>query len=251
MTALPQYVEARIRAGSAWTPPPPFPAATVVLVRDTANALETYVMRRAMTMPFAPGMYVFPGGRVSEQDFLPTQASERDAQRMSADLALAGALINCAVRELAEETGVQIDTPVNRAHFPVIDHWVTPEVEEHRYDVRFFGCVLPEGQEPKLLGTEADASAWMRPVAAIEQFRAGDMPLLPPTLAVLAALSDFASADQAISELAQRPVQPLMPKATLDSASHIRWSLVNGRTGVVVRAEHERPHAWEARGVRE
>lgn len=251
MTGLPKYVEARVRAGSAWTPPLPVPAATVVLVRDNEDALETYVMRRAMTMSFAPGMYVFPGGRVSEQDFLPAQASESDAQRMSADLKLAGALINCAVRELAEETGVQIDTPVNRVDFPVIDHWITPEVEERRYDVRFFGCVIPAGEDPKLLGTEADAARWMRPNVAIEQFRAGDMPLLPPTLAVLAALSEFASADRAISELARRPVQPLMPKATLDATNHIRWSLVNAITGTVVRAEHERPHAWEVRGVRE
>jgi hypothetical protein len=169
---------------------------------------------------------------------------------MSADPKLAGALINCAVRELAEETGVQIDTPVNPAHFPVIDHWITPEVEERRYDVRFFGYVLPAGQEPKLLGTEADAAAWMRPGAVIEQFRAGNMPLLPPTLAVLAALSEFSSADRAMSELARRPVQPLMPKATLDATNHIRWSLVNAITGTVVRAEHERPHAWEVRGVR-
>lgn len=250
MTGLPQYVEARVRAGSAWIPPLAAPAATVVLLRDNDDGLETYVMRRSLTMPFAPGMYVFPGGRVSEQDFGAAQCSQDDAQRMNADRELAGALIHCALRELAEETGVTVVAPVDLTHLPVIAHWITPEVEERRYDVRFFGCLMPADQEPQLLGTEADAALWVRPSVAIERFRAGDLPLLPPTLAVLAALSECDSADRAMSELAQRPVQPLMPRATVDEADQIRWSLVDGRTGIVVRAAHEMPHAWEARGVR-
>lgn len=250
MTRLPHYVETRVRAGSAWTPPVASPAATVVLVRDNENALETYVIRRAMTMPFAPGMYVFPGGRVSEEDFGAARAHVDDARRMNASLELAGALVNCAVRELAEETGVRVSAPVGSGHLPVIAHWITPEVEERRYDVRFFGCLLPAGQEPELLGTEADAALWVGPSAAIEQFRGGAMPLLPPTLAVLTALSECDAAAQVIDELARRPVQPLMPRASVDETDQIRWSLVNAHTGIVVRPAQEMPHAWEARGVR-
>jgi len=44
-------------------------AATVVLLRDGESGLETFVMRRATTMAFAPRMHVFPGGRVDDIDF--------------------------------------------------------------------------------------------------------------------------------------------------------------------------------------
>jgi 8-oxo-dGTP pyrophosphatase MutT (NUDIX family) len=250
MTELPPYVEARVRAGSAWEPPIAVPAATVVLLRERDDALETYLMRRTLTMAFAPGMYVFPGGRVEEQDFQEPAPLDIDPSRMSADRSLAGALVNCAVRELAEETGISLGFPLPAREFSLIDHWVTPEVEERRYDVRFFACVLPADQAPRLLGTEADRSMWMSPSVAIQGFQAGDIPMLPPTIAVLAALSEFDSAERAMSELAQRPVQPLLPRPLIDESDRICWSLVNDRTGVVVRAAHEMPHAWEARGVR-
>jgi 8-oxo-dGTP pyrophosphatase MutT (NUDIX family) len=250
MTGLPPYVEARVRAGASWQPPTAAPASTVVLLRDHDQTVETYLMRRSMKMPFAPGMYVFPGGRVDERDFTEPVPFQADARRMSADQRLADALVNCAVRELAEETGVTLEPPLHPRDLPVIDHWITPEVEERRYDVRFFACVLPADHTPRLVGTEADHAMWINPAAAIEDWRAGDLPMLPPTLAVLDALSAFTSAQRVIRELAQRPVQPLLPRATLDETDRIQWSLVNDRTGAIVRTAHEMPHAWEARGVR-
>lgn len=248
MTGLPPYVEARVRAGSGWVPPPPVPAATVVLLRERDHAVETYLMRRSMTMPFAPGMYVFPGGRVSADDFTEPAPPGLDVERMGADQALGGALVNCAVRELAEETSVALT--LRSGEFPLIGHWVTPEVEERRYDVRFFACALPADQTPRLVGTEADHAVWMNPAEAIEGFRAGRIPMLPPTLAMLAALNEFDSVSVALSALADRPVEPLMPRASLDASDRIQWSLVNVRTGSVVHADHQAPHAWEVRGVR-
>src|SRR4051812_45242985 len=43
-------------------------AATVILLRDTANGPEVYVLRRQATMAFASGQYVFPGGSVDPRD---------------------------------------------------------------------------------------------------------------------------------------------------------------------------------------
>ena len=92
----------------------PVPAATVMLV-DPREPLTTYVMRRARTMAFAPGMHVFPGGRMSGADFaeVPWEPSEgfdphAHARQLSADVDLARALTVCAVRETFEETGVLI-----------------------------------------------------------------------------------------------------------------------------------------------
>src|SRR4051794_30675319 len=44
------------------TPPATRDASTVVLLRDGVNGLEAYLLRRASTMSFGPGMHVFPGG---------------------------------------------------------------------------------------------------------------------------------------------------------------------------------------------
>lgn len=256
---VPERIERRARALAAgsgeWTAPIAHPAATVLLIRQATEGIEAFMMRRAMSMPFAPGMYVFPGGRVDDRDFSSTWWPDADwpalAARMHADLDLAHALVACAVRELAEETGVVVDSEITFEDLPVIDHWVTPEVEEHRYDVRFFAYALPHGGTAEALGTEADRVEWIAPHAAIERFRAGQMPMLPPTIAALALLQQFDQVSDALAALRNRPLQPLLPRAGIDDGGALQWSLVNDRTGAVVVEAHAMPHAWEARGVKE
>jgi 8-oxo-dGTP pyrophosphatase MutT (NUDIX family) len=46
----------------------PVPAATVAMVRDGADGLQTWTMCRGRAMGFAPGAAVFPGGRVDPRD---------------------------------------------------------------------------------------------------------------------------------------------------------------------------------------
>jgi 8-oxo-dGTP pyrophosphatase MutT (NUDIX family) len=256
---LPERIELRARALSSgsdeWIPPVAFPASTVLLMRDMSDGIEVFMMRRALTMSFAPGMYVFPGGRVDPRDYeqavWPNAPWPALAERMSADAALARALAACAVRELAEETGVFLGNHVSHAELPIVDHWVTPEVEEYRYDVRFFACALPPDQQAQNLGTEADVVEWIAPNEAIDRFRAGRMPMLPPTIASLALIRQFQTVHEALGELGQRVIQPLLPRATVNDADELQWSLVHDRTGAVIRAAHDMPHAWEARGVNE
>ena len=54
--------------GVVTTPATPRDAATIALVRDGDQGLETYLLRRRSTLEFAPGMLVFPGGGVHEGD---------------------------------------------------------------------------------------------------------------------------------------------------------------------------------------
>ena len=49
-------------------PVEPRPAATVVLLRDGPDGLETLLTRRPTTMAFAADVHVFPGGRVDAAD---------------------------------------------------------------------------------------------------------------------------------------------------------------------------------------
>lgn len=93
------------------TPPPTRDASTVVLLRDGSNGLEAYLLRRAATMSFGPGMHVFPGGSVDPDDAA-TEIGwvgpdpESYATVLTADIPLARALVCAAVRETFEESGV-------------------------------------------------------------------------------------------------------------------------------------------------
>jgi len=51
--------------------PPPRPAATLVLVRDTPRGIETLLMQRNEKASFLAGAFVFPGGAVHEEDHAP------------------------------------------------------------------------------------------------------------------------------------------------------------------------------------
>jgi 8-oxo-dGTP pyrophosphatase MutT (NUDIX family) len=44
------------------------PAATVIIARDASPQYEIFMLRRTNQAVFAGGMYVFPGGRVDEED---------------------------------------------------------------------------------------------------------------------------------------------------------------------------------------
>ncbi|HEX2896336.1 MAG TPA: NUDIX hydrolase, partial [Marmoricola sp.] len=96
-------------------PAEPRDAATVVLLRrgteDGQPGPDVYLLRRHVSMEFAGGMCVFPGGGVDPRDFDhrvawagPTPAQW--ATRLGVDEARARALVCAAVRETFEESGV-------------------------------------------------------------------------------------------------------------------------------------------------
>ena len=235
------------------------PAATVVLLRDVDSGLETFLLRRVSTMAFAPHMHVFPGGRVDDRDYgdvvdlVGADVAEL-AARASTDVAGIRALYACAVRETFEEARVSLVSPgaggrlaVDVAQLPLLDHWVTPEVERHRYDVRFFAAHVTDGQAA-LSTSEADHALWIRPADALAAFAAGDLPMLPPTEAVLRRLAGFASASAVLDDAPRRTIVPLLPRRqTLPDGSH-RWDLVNDRTGEVLAADVRAPHTRETDG---
>jgi glyoxylase-like metal-dependent hydrolase (beta-lactamase superfamily II)/8-oxo-dGTP pyrophosphatase MutT (NUDIX family) len=102
----------------------PRPAATILLLRETATAPEVFMLQRTASAVFLPGAYVFPGGALDPDD-----ASERAARRVrglsdaqaSARLGLAAgglAYWVAAARECFEESGILLavdekDLPVS------------------------------------------------------------------------------------------------------------------------------------------
>jgi 8-oxo-dGTP pyrophosphatase MutT (NUDIX family) len=86
-------------------------AATVVLLRAGASGPEIYLLRRHVSMEFAGGMCVFPGGGVDPRDFDATvgwagPSPSTWASRLGVDEEMARALVCAAVRETFEESGV-------------------------------------------------------------------------------------------------------------------------------------------------
>jgi glyoxylase-like metal-dependent hydrolase (beta-lactamase superfamily II)/8-oxo-dGTP pyrophosphatase MutT (NUDIX family) len=90
----------------------PRPAATVILLRDTAQGMEVFMVQRTHRAAFIPGGFVFPGGALDPSDHDPifaTQVAGIDDPSASRALALASgglAYWVAAIRECFEECGL-------------------------------------------------------------------------------------------------------------------------------------------------
>lgn len=286
---MPPEVSERARAllEGAWQPPPVRDASTVVLLRDAAG-LETFLMRRASTMAFAAGMYVFPGGRIDASDAdidLSWAEGSLDPARMTATSQQARGLIVGAVREVFEETGVLLaidergrppeedaDWEADRAAvaesspalaevlarrrlrldpglLPLWTHWVTPEIESKRYDVRFFVAAVPPGQRVRDVSGEADHVRWVSPGTALHDYSRGELPMLPPTVATLADLAALPDVAAVLASAAERDVRPLMPRPRREPDGAIAWDVVDVRDGSVVVRLPAEPAGSEVAGA--
>jgi 8-oxo-dGTP pyrophosphatase MutT (NUDIX family) len=220
----------------------PVAASTVVLLREHRERLEVFMMRRAVTMAFAPGMYVFPGGRLDAQDAdtpVTDYPVESDAPRASTDPAGMRALVACAIREVGEETGVVLGP----SDLTLLDHWVTPSMASRRFDVRFFASTVPAGQDPIGVGTEMDHTVWIEPLVALAEFEVDRMPMLRPTTRVLELLAAHDRVDDVIATARARRIRPKLPVLGADPAGD--WSIVDHRTGEVLESEVPPPRYWE------
>jgi 8-oxo-dGTP pyrophosphatase MutT (NUDIX family) len=209
--------------------------------------LQVFLQRRVAGMAFAGGMTVFPGGGVDASD-RPDQASWAGpdptwwGERLACPAEEAGALVVAAVRETFEECGVLLAGPEpvdvrglaaerdalaeRRATLAQVlagadlvlradlllpwSRWITPEVEQRRYDAVFFVARVPAGQEADAHTSEAVEAAWWHPAEVLER---SDVKLMPPTLHTLrelAALPDTAAVLAAAGERSVRPIRPVI-----------------------------------------
>ena len=80
-----------------------------------------------------------------------------------------------------------------------ISHWITPELSSRRYDTRFFITAAPPGQVARHDDGETIATIWVRPGEALAREAAGEIELLPPTMANLASIEPFRSTAEVLA----------------------------------------------------
>ncbi len=186
------------------------PAASVILLRESRGALETYLLHRHARMAFAASMVVFPGGRMD-----PVDEATADPWRA------------CAVRETREETGVSLDV----AGLHDWAEWTTPALEPRRYRTKFYVAALPADQEAADVSGETDRADWSTPEAALLAAERGTLALMPPTLSILLELAESGSLAYVLSAAEGRIVTPVLP--TLEHGSEgwrFRYPVDEART---------------------
>src|SRR5690625_238839 len=122
------------------------PAATLVVLREASDDLETLLLHRNRRLSFGGGQWVFPGGAVEPAD--EAGSEEQTARR-------------AAVRETREECGLQLP---EEALVPV-SHWTTPRPSPKRYATWFFADSLRSyvDRPVPVDGGETDTSVWSHP----------------------------------------------------------------------------------------
>jgi 8-oxo-dGTP pyrophosphatase MutT (NUDIX family) len=185
-----------LQRAANWTrdsvPAVPAPAASVILLRDQIDGVQTYLLHRHARMPFAASMVVFPGGRVDPAD----AEGGLDPLR------------RCAVRETAEETGVLLAAA---DLFPWA-RWITPEIEPRRYDTWFYVAAMPADQEAIDISGETDLAEWSSPQQALTAERSGLIKMLPPTMSILIELADLVTVAEVINHARDRQIEPVLPQ---------------------------------------
>jgi 8-oxo-dGTP pyrophosphatase MutT (NUDIX family) len=170
----------------------PRQAATVILLRGGAEALEVLLVQRTPKARFMGGVWVFPGGAVDT-----TEGDGDDAHRIA------------AIRELEEEAAITLDDPAALVKF---SRWITPPEVKIRFDTHFFLAPAPPGQEPRIDGDECVDFGWFAPDAALDAARRDEIALVFPTIKHLEQLAAFASADEVLAYARGRDVDPVVPR---------------------------------------
>lgn len=153
-------------------------AGTAVLLRDGTEGLEVLLMRRPERGSFADA-WVFPGGRIEDDDRMPGAEEMDDACR-------------AAVRETFEEVGIVVSDLV------VLSCWHPPVEAPKRIRTWFF-LTAESGGEVLASADEVVEAVWIRPVDALARHAAGEWTLFPPTWVTLHRLSPFEDAGAAIA----------------------------------------------------
>jgi 8-oxo-dGTP pyrophosphatase MutT (NUDIX family) len=208
------------------------PAATLILVRDRpAGAPQLLMVERAGGMAFAAGAWVFPGGRIDDDD-----------RRLGNDVGVDPAAV-AAIRETVEETAVPAglsplpdmaaaralqdelvaDAPfadLLKRHGLALDasaltpfaRWVPRFHAVRRFDTLFFLARCPEGEwEPRVIEGECSGAAWLTAGELLDRDARGEARLIFPTRRNLERLAQHSSFEEIRGDALAHPIEAVTP----------------------------------------
>jgi len=202
---------------------PALPAASVILLRDAP--LEVLMIRRHERASFVPNAWVFPGGMMEEADV--------ELAREIGDGSTLAAMRVAGARELFEETGIWLGTPIEDAErkrrallagnlsfraivaesplplerFVWTSHWITPDGVPKRFDTLFFLAKTQRDAVATIIEDEAVDVVWTTPAAAL-----GKLQMVFPTVKNLEALAGYTTADSLIESRRGVTIEPIQPR---------------------------------------
>ncbi|MGH2775674.1 MAG: MBL fold metallo-hydrolase [Actinomycetota bacterium] len=199
-------------------PSDPRPAATLVILRDSAHGPQVLLTVRPKSMRFMGGAIVFPGGSVAPEDCdvrweRASPLSQADALSALGGTDPASALgahvaalreayeevgfppgrgsIEQLERDLTEEPGrwlercLELGVTLATDELVPAGRWVTPLGSPLRFDARFFVVRAPAGWEPDPDPSEVDGARWATPEEALTELATENAIMAPPTIEML------------------------------------------------------------------
>jgi 8-oxo-dGTP pyrophosphatase MutT (NUDIX family) len=177
----------------------PRQAATVIVLRGGADALEVLLVQRNPAARFMGGAWVFPGGAVDAADG--SVADDPESAHRAA-----------AVRELFDEASME---GVEAASLVRFSQWITPAQVKVRFDTHFFLAAAPQDASVRVDGAECVDFGWFTPEGALAAHRAGELLLVFPTIKHLEQLSGFGSASELLDFARGREVVAVEPRVVM------------------------------------
>lgn len=224
-------------------------SATVMVLRDTPDGMEVFMVVRHHKIEFASGAIVFPGGSLDASDRDPRIRSVSDGADGLDDTALAVRV--AAAREAFEECGVlyardpstgsivdgararalgeKYRGPLEADEIGMADvaeaeglrialdqlspfaHWVTPAHMAKRFDTHFYLAPAPGDHALLHDGSEAVDSIWIRPADALAKAEAGELTMIFATRLNLERVNKSRTVADAIAKAAQDPIVTVQP----------------------------------------
>jgi len=212
-------------------------------LRTARDGFEVYMVRRSAKAKFVPDVFVYPGGAVDPED---ASLVPRIVGAVHPDVR--PQFVVAAIRESFEECGLffgcsasgaplsltpqrldaaRRDLLVGARTFAAIvrefeayfdasalvyfSHWVTPTIEPRRFDARFFVARAPRDQAAEADASETHDGRWIRPSEALNEYHAGRMAMIFPTIKHLERLAEFRSVDDVLEFARTKPVLPVTP----------------------------------------
>lgn len=213
------------------------PAATVMMLRDTADGPEVFMVVRHHEIDFASGALVFPGGKVDKPDFDPALRAHCGSADDYDDKELA--LRVASIRESFEECGILLAREKGNSDFISAErlnalegwrdrfnngeatmlefaeaenlefavdalgffaHWITPEMMPKRFDTYFYMARAPQDHIGLHDGSESVDSIWITAKQALADADAKKRTVIFPTRMNIEKFAKRKSVDDALAQ---------------------------------------------------